>query len=206
MNKQAGTILKKYGVKFEIGRPAGLGGGGALTIIELLKQLWHIKDYIGFLFLIIKTCYKYLTAFLLKDNPRVNVNLYFETKSDLKYVEPSDLEWIIISNMINLKSLSDEICKQLKKTYPIFLFDQSFAANIYDFSFRINYHLKDEYRNKINKYRITNLFKKISIKKNKEYNYDFKKFIVIEEWEDDLKIDHGIWMNSSKRKYSHSLS
>lgn len=205
LNAKAAKYLEHYGVKFEIGKPAGLGGGVIGKLFDIIKELWANKEIIGILLAISNHLYKSLIRLTNKNRPRVNVSLRIETVTDLEYVQDSDLDSIVISELINLKNLSDGLCSLLKQDYPIFVFDQSFGVSIQKKSFSVNYFISDEYRKSFNRYRIMRLFERLKIESNVASRYSFNRWLLIECVRGKQNYEKGVWIGDRNRKKSFCL-
>lgn len=138
LNNEAKRYFEHYGVKVEIEELAGFGGG-TQTLLEFIKQLWTNKEIIGIIFVLLKNLYIFLIGLTSKNRPRVRVNLWLKIEVDLEYVEGSDLEGAVIPRLINIKNLSDGLCKILEEKYPVFVFDQALGIYIERKSFEIYY-------------------------------------------------------------------
>lgn len=206
MNRDAEEYFEHYGVKFEIGRIAGLGGGGIATLFEVIKTLWAKKEIIGIAFTVFKHLYNFLIKPLEQDKPHVRVSLWIQTDADMLYVRDHDLNWVVRDALVNLQDLSDGLKKSLKKKYPIFVFDQTFGVYIHNKNYKAYYSLFNEQDNSFNRYRLTLLFKKLKIMSNSSVEIRFNKWFLIERFDAETEFHNGLWLGDRNRKKSVLLN
>lgn len=198
-NQEAAKYLKDNGIKYKLEGPAQLGGGGE-GLLAFLKLLWANKAVFTMAVALLKWVFNVVTSPKLDEKPRATVCLRLVTDSDLKYVENSALEAVLIGRLVNLKNLNDGLCDELQKKYPIFNFDQLIRVTLSDRSFRARYTLLHEQRNVFNRFRLMRLFKGLRVINKIDREYIFNKLHLIERTDRQTTQQNGAWMSSNKSK------
>lgn len=199
-SKEVGSCLKKYGLEYKI-EPLGEMGGGAETLLEVLKFAWENKGLVGVVIVLIKMILdipqyinRRLNTRISLQKPKVLIHLGLETKQDC-------VDENLGLRLTNLKLLNDEICNKLADKYPVFKFDQSFGLFICPRRFSIRYHLDSERQNVVNSYRLLRLFKSLQIRDNYYSTYTFTKWLFITRLEGELNIEGNVKLRKLRKKY-----
>jgi hypothetical protein len=198
--------FEKYGLDYEIKELAGRGGGGggAQTLMEILKLALETQGIIGLalavwqIFFDMRKMFKsMLIRMIAQERTRAMINLSFETAEDWK---DKSLGYTLGTRLIVSKRICDEICQNLKAKFPIIDIDQSFSLFINPRSFSVHYELPAENQNIFNTFRLMRLFKGLIIKDNIYTNYKFRT-IFIKRTDGKLNVVYGARARTPLKNY-----
>lgn len=195
------NYFKKYGLNYEIHPPGGKGGGGAETFWNLFKLAWDNKQVIGIVLFLLKKLvditrnnFYILHVTNSKLRPKVSISLNIELYEDSKWMLTS-----LSNRLINLKHISDDLCKELSIKYPIFKFNQLFGLSFFPYNFFVKYELRAERQNGFNSMRLMRLFKNLRIRKYYNIRYSFINWFAIMRY--DIPGVEMNGKNKSSKKY-----
>lgn len=210
ISKFIARYLKQYGLQYEIIPLGGMGGGRAETLWNIIKLAWNNKDIIGIFIVSIKAVLdipKYiksiLNSYAFQSKPSINISFTLQTEQNFT---DKDLNIALGKRLINLKFISDDICKKLSINYSIFRFNQRFNLFVYPRKFGVSYEFNAEHQNTFNTYRLIRLFKDLRIKDNLSSRYSFTKWFVISRLDEKLNIEGKTRIKTPYKKYYLFLS
>lgn len=202
LSKRVSRIFNRYGIKYEIEPLGDKGGGGGVIMSvfwEIINAVW--REIVTMPPIIIPLLARYkLGGSLSRNMARVDIELSIRSNEQCPDEDIFITSKWMGEKLIELKYLSDVICRELSSRYSLFKYDQGFELSLPSLEFWVRYKINSEQQNIFNTYRIIRLFKALKIRKKFFSTYLFDRWLVIVREDGSLRQEDSFTRTRARGK------